>query len=466
MPTLDPNFRAIWPGTHASIPARWEEDTDWTDRYLKGSLAGFTGAANGGSADHGHGGSTVHGHTGVAHVHVVTGAAATGGVAITIQSVGGFPLPILGQVTTTHTHDGATDSATEPFTNSSFAINVTTSHPEHVKIIVIRPKTSGTVAVGIPVGGMCVSDETDGTDEPITDFKKTDGAGGRVTINGKFLKAVDNDGENSDLSGFGSDQHAHGQIHNHNSGGAHAHGSMVLATTGTTKHRSTGPLIRTVWPEGHHLMAGASTAPGTGTDNNSDDTDQDPGNSEPPHSTMLGLVNTFGVELLEPGVILPYIGSIAVSTPTDWDLADGSPGTPDIDGQYLKITTVDGEVGDLAGNVNHTHDLLHRHQERFSHTHVAVPSFGSTTQYAAALTASVMRVNSPAAEHDHVWTISDEQPFTTNTLVVTSSTNGAQLFRTVAWLKYSGVRVEGGGHAGPLINGPTVASKFQGLVAA
>ncbi len=69
--------------------------------------------------------------------------------------------------------------------------------------------------------------------------------------------------------------------------------------------------------------------------------------------------NPFGTTLLLPpeymiGAIIIWSGAIA-DIPADWQLCDGTNGTPDLRNRFVHGALNEGQVGASGGNLTHTH---------------------------------------------------------------------------------------------------------------
>ena len=83
------------------------------------------------------------------------------------------------------------------------------------------------------------------------------------------------------------------------------------------------------------------------------------------------------------GAVIMYNGVVS-SIPANWQLCDGTNGTPDLAGKFVYGTNIEGEIGNTGGtadsivvehthNVEHTHDIQHTHdattESNGAHTH-------------------------------------------------------------------------------------------------
>ena len=73
------------------------------------------------------------------------------------------------------------------------------------------------------------------------------------------------------------------------------------------------------------------------------------------------------------GGIIMYNGLLA-DIPTDWQLCNGTNGTPDLTGKFIRGTILQSEIGDEGGSddavvVEHTHTINHIHKDDGKHLH-------------------------------------------------------------------------------------------------
>ena len=134
---------ALWPGTHAGIPAGWTRVTSLDDRYVKGTAAGVDPDVTGGAATHTHT-SPTHVHSIPSHNHTTNPA--TGG-----PSSSSFIEDELGiGANELHTHTVDNSSSNSGTSGTAAATwGTTSSDPPYVAVIFI---SSDGTPTGIPSG--------------------------------------------------------------------------------------------------------------------------------------------------------------------------------------------------------------------------------------------------------------------------------------------------------------------------
>lgn len=411
--------RLIWTSTNASIPTDWSEDTDFTDKYMQGDDETFTESANGGSALVGHT-SDAHTHNGNSHNHALSGGSAT--PRSRNVNVPGPPV-VIPTSGVTHTHASATSpSTTITYQNVTPSILSKAIHPSGVKIIIIKPDDANQ---DIPDDAVCFTNDT----TLPTGFEKTDGGGSRPALNGKFLKGVDNDGDDSFLGVFGADTHTHNQSglgHNHVQNHTHSDFTSGNASPSVSAAGTTGQDVLRL---DHHTLRLSVRSTTTSTDT----TITSAGSSLPEFIKVLGIQNTSAGATTPDGVIIPYVGSVA-SVPDGWVFCDGDgAGVPDLRDRQIRVTTVDGEILGTGGSATHTHTIDHGHTES-THGHSVTDPETNQINRTAGVTA-VAQADLLGQGHSHAWSGIDPTPTLDDTVATMSSDEARYLYRTVIFIK-------------------------------
>jgi hypothetical protein len=415
--------RLIWTGTNASIPASFQEDTDFAEKYLQGSNVSYTGPTNaGGSHDHT---LPTHAHVGDAHNHTFTGSDITYSHTHGVY-VGGAP----------NVSDDQHGHAT-PITTPSTSITYSTEQqnflakepdPEHVEIIVIKI----VAAAGdqdIPDDAVVFSDNI----QLPTGFTK------HASLAGKFLKAVASGG-NSDLTGAGDATHNHitGGIglHTHTAS-AHVHAAISAGpSTGLsqTVATRTPPTAFTNLLSHHPSVSMDSAASG----DLSAALDSSTHSPEPEFIKLLALQNTSsGDKAPVPGsTIIPFVGAFG-TIPAGWEFY--APG----DSLQIKITGTDSEVEDTGGANLHIHTAEHLHAvSGGAHTHTATVSLTVSQVLAGSHPDDIIA----GVGHTHTWTVAATLPTMPSLEVTFSSEDSRPPYRRVLWIKCKAARATLGTH--------------------
>lgn len=429
------DMRVVWTGTDAAIPANWEADTDFIDvgatkgRYIQGGGAAFVGAANGGVDGHDHTDTVGHTHIGNSHSHPIAGAGLiSGGATSGITSTGGLPQTNPPFRLAFHTHPSrASGFAIVVYNDENIEVDTDESDPESVKIIVIKPTLTGgeSDAEGVPEDAVCFgNDQT----QP-ANFEICDGVGGRPDLDGKHLKHVDTDGDDADLTGFGSQNHTHDQSaagHNHGIN-THDHDPVEMAFSGLAfplAFGSGGPTLeRTIH---HQVSLNVNAAP---MPMSSSDLPSDSKVNAPASKKLLCLQNTGGGgELDTPGIIVGWVGAIG-NVPDDWQVVT------DMYDLQTQITDNTLAIGNSVGSNTHDHAFAsHGHTEGGGHNHVENVSFAGTTVAPAANGTPASRLNVPQHTHSS-WSVGTIRPTLGNAVGSVDASDIRQLWRSMLFIK-------------------------------
>lgn len=96
-------------------------------------------------------------------------------------------------------------------------------------------------------------------------------------------------------------------------------------------------------------------------------------NSEPPYFTVVHIQSNGSPAGLPNNSI--GLWNNPAGAPSNWNLADGGSGRPDMRGKYLKGAAAAGDGGGTGGNLTHSHTInSHTHGTNFSHAHPNVTS--------------------------------------------------------------------------------------------
>jgi hypothetical protein len=392
-PGIPAGIIVMWPDTDASIPSGWSRTTELDGLYTKGIPDAVTQpGTTGGAATHVH---TTPGHThDTTHSH--TTAATTAAVTGTISSADGS----VGNTASlsTHTH-------TRPATNSSTVVSGSTSPGtssvanDPARLEVIFAESDGT-PLGVPDGALALT-----SDIALSGW--TDYANGAS----RFFKGAAAAGDGGATAASAADTHSHSVDAHTHTGTSHGHTSSNTGATAANRSLFAGPnAVSWAISHSHPISVASATSQalasaGGGTSGNS-------GALDPPYRNLRVKENTSGGIDLPVGLICIWRGSIG-SVPDNWQLCDGTNGTPDMFGRYPRGATA--SIGGTGGSLDpHDHTSpTHSHTTTgHSHTSTTGASTGSTNVSATAT------VSVATATHTHALTNTDS---TTPTVASTSS---------------------------------------------
>ena len=388
-----------WPGTHAAIPTGWSRVTDLDDRFIKGTAAGVNPNVTGGAATHTHT-SPTHAHAVAAHTHgagtsgTMTGGQTASGTAHTTRD------------TATHTHTIPTTGSASGTTSSVVATyQSSSSEPAHIETIYI---SSGGSQSGLPDNSVAFYDAAAAPTGWIQ----------HAASRNLFLRGASTGGNAGGTGGgahvHAANAHVHTKNHTHTSAASGAGSAQVITAT-------SGGVTR-MDPSAHAVTISASGDVPSQTSASTAST-----TSEPSFHTLLGIENNTGGNSFPALVIAMWLGVLS-GIPASWVLCDGSNGTPDMRGKFLKIANAGGDVGDTGGSSSHDHTDPAGHTHA-NHTHSATLAAqttedlglsGSGTPVAHTHTATTAAAGATAAVVQTVDSTADTQP----------------AFRTVAYIEY------------------------------
>jgi len=408
-PDVDTGITASVDHVRARVYYRWAWGPGWSrvasldGRYTKGTAAGVDPDVTGGALTHGHS-STAHAHTIAAHTHASNPALSTPTNITTQINVGGTS----DTAGTSHTHTVPTSDSISGNTASVAATWQSASNePAYYEVIFIASDGSPT---GIPVGGWGMW------------------AGGSLPTGWTLSAAAQNRhfkgapaaGNGGGSGGGGAhhhvaDAHSHGANHSHSA----TSGASGLQTNNDTPH---GNL--TVGDHSHSVTFSGGTV-GSGTS-----ADMGDATIEPPWY-KLGLIrNDNAAAGLPLNLILWSLGMLG-AIPSGYAFCDGTNGTPDLRGKFIKGVAALGEVGNTGGALGHGHAAPAAHLHTGAHTHTY-----STNQPATPLTGQVPLTGTVEGQHVHGGTSASGGPANTGTTVqdVQDATDSQPPFRTVAFV--------------------------------
>lgn len=370
-PGLPSGLTIMWPDTEATLPEGWERVAALDSRYVKGIPNALTPpGTNGGAASHTHTVPT-HVHS-TSHSHTHTGAtsAGVGSVNSSDGAVGTTAIP------TTHTHTRGTTNTV--VADSGTATPSVESVPNDVSRLDFIFAESDGSPLGLPDGAVSLTADI-----------SLSGWSDYISPADYFLKGSD--------PGAPGGSGASGALNGHTHAlGAHTHGAAPAHThTATTDTLASNRSVfagsqSALWTTSHsHPITTSSIAPGSLTSGGSSPSGAAPNPLLPPYRNLRLRENLTGGIDLPVGLICIWRGSLG-SIPDNWQLCDGSNGTPDMFGRYPRaaVTAIGSAGGSSAG---HTHTSPNHTHATTAHTH-ATETIGS----AAAAVVNVSTTNTLA----------------------------------------------------------------------
>lgn len=352
-----------WPDTQASIPQGWNRVTELDRRFLKG-------VANVVTQPGGQGGAASHVHTGASHTHDTSHAHTTAptitGPATNQFSSGPNTAGTTGHLLS-HTHSYPDTNSTIVASGSSApGLNANDNDPARLDVIWIEsngqpigvaPHALALMGDISPAGWTTYADATD-----------------------RFLKGSAPGADGGGTAASEIDSHTHDVASHTHSGTAHAHTSPNTGATTGTRALSAGSVLATTGSHTHpiapQVATSASLASAAGGT-----TGAASASPEPPYRNLRVRENTSGVPDLPVGVIGAWLRPLG-QIPSNWQLCDGSNGTPDMLGRHPRGATasIGGTGGSLA---DHDHSIPDHTHTTTGHSHDVISGepVGSTASF-------------------------------------------------------------------------------------
>lgn len=406
-----------WPSTAGTIPAGWTRVTSLDGRYLKGVPNNFT---NPGTT----GGASTHSHTTTSHTHSLnhshtTPAETLAGSTDKLIQLGTFEVA---------SHDAHEHSLPD---TSSTTVNSASSSP------------STATAVNDPVNALEIWIQSDGSPERIpanaTVFYNgtTVPAGFTAGSADSFLKGAAAAGDGG-ANSAGSTSHSHTVNSHTHSGTSHTH---TIADTGAANQSvlsftaGGGPGIE--MPDIGHTHSVAVNSNSAASLNSAAGGTSGASSAALPPYYKLSIIRNGGAPQPVPSrTVAAWLGGLS-SIPSGWRLCDGTNGTPNLLGKYIRGAVTTGEHGTTGGSTgSHAHTAP-------THTH-STSSHNHTTNIAAA-DFTLPTDNSPpevyAADQYHLHAASTDSttPAVGSAAAGSvSSTTTEPPYTTVAFIQYHG----------------------------
>jgi hypothetical protein len=392
-PAIPLGVVSMWPGTEASIPSGWNRVTNLDSRYPKSIPNSSTEpGTNGGSASHSHilpthNHDTSHLHTAAANTASATGTVNAPNTAGALKAL------------TTHTHSRPSTASATVVSGSTIPTTGTANNdPDRLEVIYIEPD-------GTPRG---VPDQALGLMGDIS----PSGWSTYTDATGRYLRgaAAASNGGATVASTVANHTHA---IDNHtHTGTSHTHTSANTGNFSSTLAPATGSgSVTSAATHNHPITIGINTSSslasgGSGTSDATSPADLD-------YCNLRVRRNVSGDVSLPVGLICLWQGHVGV-VPRFWQLCDGTNGTPNMFGRYVKGAT--SSIGGTGGaSTSHTHTSPTHTHTTTGHAHTSTTSVTTAGSTTASTTATVAIAT---AAHTHVTTDVDS---TTPTVAASSS---------------------------------------------
>ena len=340
----------IHAGSVATIPAGWARVAALDGKYIKGTANATNPNTAGGATTHEHA-SSAHTHTMSAHTHNVvlhdTGNNAQDSSGSGSESFAGD-----------HTHSvnvgGISGGGLSSVASTYAAVS---NDPPYYEVIFIAP-------TGAP------ADLLDGiislwnAASAPTGFTFCDGSGTTPDLRNKYPKGAP--AATGAGSTGGSTTNTHTLTHTHTET-SHSHAE----TLGGAYHNGRGASLNSggnnyiSQEHTHNFVLNSASAGGINT----------PSlvtveTVEPAFTKLMMVKNTSGGASQPQTVIGMWLGTLA-SIPAGWSICDGSGGTPDMRGRFLKFCNTSGELATTGGSNTHTHGSQGHTHSGSSHQHVS-----------------------------------------------------------------------------------------------
>jgi len=423
----------MWPSTAASIPTGFERENTYlspnggTGRYAKNtSAAGTNPLTQGGAATHTH---TSSGHTHTLNSHTHTGE--VGNLNCDQDAASNSNKCLLGNH---HYHTYTTGASSGGTTNStSVTYGAYSNDPAYYTVIYIKAK------------GM-----TNIPNSAVIYYKNTDTPTGFARHSASDNRFFKGSATTSSGTTGGGTTNAHAINHTHSTN-THTHvnstsspvyrsGDRKLADYGID-HCNSG----TFSPRYDHTHP---VVTGTGTQAlNTYEGTKGAGTIQPLYKKLIALQNTSGShKRTVKGMIAIWLGTYA-TIPSGWLYCDGTKGTIDLKGYYVKNAASTAEIGTTGGANTHTHAAeSHSHTSSGSHSHTC-------TLTAPSLPYAVDAVGpwGSIRTHTHVdGPTAVAATYASSTTTANSSSN-EPLYTQVCYIMFDRAMF-GGGFLQPLIN--------------
>lgn len=414
---LAPGIIIPFNGLHANIPPGFSRVTAFDGRIPISKNAGV--GATGGSDTHTHT-TQSHSHSLNSHSHSVTFTDWTGSsgshVSISEENIyDGF---------STHGHGSATGTMNGSPSSSadSPTLGSGSTLPPYYEVIYIQ---AGGYSL-IPDDGIMF------TQAVLSNLSLCDGSGGTPNLIGKFLRGAES---GNDAGGVGGvTQHSHDASHSH-TGASHTHSGTSGGRTGSNFRRhnqSSG----TAWASKYHSHPFTTSSNVAPIDSYSGNAGSDV-TVYPPYYTLKAYQNVSGdLVPVEENAIALFIGS---TLPVGWVLCDGENGTPDLDSQFVLVSS---SAGTTEGSSTHTHGNLNHSHNSSAHGHTGTTNGADTGTREP--DGGSNATTSAATSHTHALTATDATASYANSDIVIDAGNSIPAYIEAKYIMATAAALGGG----------------------
>lgn len=402
----------MWPDTEASIPVGWSRVTELDGLYPKGVVSAVTQpGTNGGSATHTHA-VPAHAHS-TTHGHGNTGNTSAGVGAVNSHNGAAGSTAILAS----HVHAQTnTDQVVTDSGSTAPSVGAISNDVDRLEVLFVESDGTPT---GVPDGALALTPDvalsgwTDYADAEDRLIKGATGAGGGAI----GASTVDNH-----VHALGAHTHT-GASHGHTATADSVSSDLTLFAGPTT----------VLWTSAHsHPITAAAAAFGTLASAGAANTGAAAASMLPPYRNLRVKENTSGVPDLPVGLICAWRKSLG-TIPGNFQLCDGTNGTPDMLGLYPRgaTTGIDGTGGSAAA---HDHTQPSHGHTPGGHTHTK--TVGSAAA-ATALTSATVTVSVATGTHTHTAADTDSSAGVVDDLAATTvpSTTSEPPYEEVAFIQ-------------------------------
>ena len=250
-----------------------------------------------------------------------------------------------------------------------------------------------------------------------------------VTAQSKFLKGAAAAGDGG-ATGGGAHVHA-AAAHGHTSIANHTHSGGAFGGPSATASTNSGGGATT---SAHTHAVTFAAAPGSVSIGNGTAADTSSTTYEPSYAKLATVQNDSGSNDLQVRHIALWLGLLS-AIPGGWMLCDGSSGTVDMRGRFVKGAGALGEIGNTGGSAGHSHASGGAHTHTQSHVHSQTFAGDATNGGGSASSPSAVATQN----HSHSATNSGA-----NTTALSSADQMAPTtadtqppFRTIAFIRFS-----------------------------
>jgi len=417
MASIPSGINVMWPSTNGSIPTGWDRNTDFDDKFIKGTAAGVNPGVNGGAATHTHTASA-HTHSTVA-AHTHSGSSGGG-------STGSGPsgTEFSHWRNKNHSHSLSLPSATASGPGGGTSNwSSQSNNPTFYRVIFIESDGSES---GYPNDCLVFFNSATAPDNWTQHSSSV----------GRFFYGATANGNGGATGGGGSHNHPtsgthlhSGNISNHNHGYSGNSGNASGATVTSNQGGGYTPGVEYQYhyhtPTAANDGASAVTAQSGATSGN--DT------YEPSYQKLHAIENNSGANQYTEGAIVLWDGLLS-AIPDDFLLCDGTNDTPDMRGVFPKNTASgSSDLNATGGTAGHTHSAGAGHLHVATHSHTVTLPGNSTTSnsshYPGNTDGHIVHNG-----HTHTASLSGSANTSSATEPISSSADSQPAFRTVAYL--------------------------------